>query len=361
MTPGPGRPSEVAFIDALARGFLRSPLQTNARHESDAELVRLPGTGTILAITTDTISEEIETGLYADPYLIGWMTVLVNASDLAAVGAVPLGILLSQTLPAGMSGGDLRQLQRGLHDASTASGLPVLGGDTNRGARLHMGACAVGLVTDGVPLTRRGARPGDVLFASGPLGLGGAFALDRLVQSNGAPLSFRPQPRIQEGQILRRFASCCMDTSDGVIPALDELARLNGVGFVLKRPVSELLGLPAITASRAARLPPWVMLAGPHGEFELLFTVPAATVAAFQTAAATLGWRPLACGVVDTEPGVWLQADAHWTSLDTPAVREAFSQAGGDIQRYIERLLAINEAMRAGSRAARRTAALAPA
>ena len=53
----------------------------------------------ILAITTDSIVEEIRLGLYDDPYLIGWMIVMVNLSDLAAVGADPLGILISEIFP----------------------------------------------------------------------------------------------------------------------------------------------------------------------------------------------------------------------------------------------------------------------
>lgn len=83
----PGLSREVALLERLAGGFARSHLQCNQRHESDAELIRLPGSRSVLALTTDAISEEIESGLYADPYLIGWMTVMVNASDLAAVGA----------------------------------------------------------------------------------------------------------------------------------------------------------------------------------------------------------------------------------------------------------------------------------
>ncbi|MBI3082153.1 MAG: hypothetical protein HYY94_04470, partial [Gemmatimonadetes bacterium] len=175
-------PREVALLERLAGGFSRSALQCNQRHESDAELIRLPGSPSVLALTTDAISEEIESGLYSDPYCIGWMTVLVNASDLAAVGAAPVGILLNQTLPSDMPEQELEALQGGVRDACSACGLPVLGGDTNFGARLHMGACAVGLIPDGQPLTRRGATSGDRVFASGPLGLGGAFAFARMMQ-----------------------------------------------------------------------------------------------------------------------------------------------------------------------------------
>lgn len=82
---------ENNFFARLTSSFQRSPQQINHLNESDSELLRLDN-DSILAITTDCIVEEIETGLYDDPYLIGWMLVVVNLSDLAAVGARPLGL-----------------------------------------------------------------------------------------------------------------------------------------------------------------------------------------------------------------------------------------------------------------------------
>lgn len=344
LSAAPGLPREVALIERWAGGFPRSPLQCNQRHESDAELIRLPGSPSVLALTTDAISEEIESGLYADPYLIGWMTVMVNASDLAAVGAAPLGILLNQTLPADPRDHDLDALQRGIRDACTVCGLPVLGGDTNFGARLHMSACAVGLIADGRLLTRRGARPGDRLFASGPLGLGGAFALARLLRPNVAPPPFQPASRLGEGQIVRRFATCCMDTSDGAIATLDELSRVSGVGFGLHA-AEEILHPAALGAARAAGLPPWFMLAGPHGEFELLFTIPEPAIAAFRAEARAARWEPKEIGVVSAQSEMRVLANGRWLRLDTRAVRDAYAEAGGDPRAYLARLVTINATM----------------
>ncbi|MGH7675898.1 MAG: AIR synthase related protein, partial [Gemmatimonadales bacterium] len=163
-------PREVALIERLAAGLPRSPLQRNARHESDAELLQLPGSDALLALTVDGIVEEIARGLYTDPYLIGWMTVTASASDLAAVGAAPLGILVNAVLPPDIAAADLARLRQGIGDACAAYELPVLGGDTNSGGQLQTAACAVGVI-DGVPLGRRGCAPGDRLYASGPLGL----------------------------------------------------------------------------------------------------------------------------------------------------------------------------------------------
>ena len=108
---------ENISLNRLIRHFRRGPNQLNLPHQSDAEIVKIPGTDTLLAITTDTIVEEIDYGLYSDPWLQGYMTVLVNISDLAAVGAKPIGILLNQTFPERSIDEYLEKLQTGINDA----------------------------------------------------------------------------------------------------------------------------------------------------------------------------------------------------------------------------------------------------
>jgi thiamine-monophosphate kinase len=333
---------ERVLIERLAAGFARSPHQLNALHESDAELVRLPASDIVLAITTDTIAEEIAAGLYRDPYLAGWMMVTVNASDLAAVGAEPLGIVVSESLPPDMPQAAVDAMQRGIGDAAARHGLPVLGGDTNAAATLTLGATAVGTVAADAVLTRRGARPGDRLFATGPVGVGTAFSYAALM--GGAPggepeVSFQPVARLPEGRRLAAIASACIDTSDGVIAALDELMRLNDVGIRWERPLGETLHQAALATAQAAGLPSWVMLAGPHGEFELLFTVPPDRCADLHAAAAEIGWVPRELGVVTAEPGYRLRDGGEWLLFDTGTIRDLFAAVGGDAGRYLEELL----------------------
>jgi len=333
---------ENSFIQRLAASLPRSPLQQNGLQESDAELIRLPGTSSVLAITTDSIVEEIESGLYEDPYLIGWMTVMVNASDLAAVGADPVGILLNETLPPAASEDFLVRLQEGIRDACSATGLAVLGGDTNFASRLQMGASAVGIVPDARPTTRIGCQPGDILVASGPLGLGNAYAfvqLGRAWRSLPSSVPFMPKARVWEGRLLREFASCCMDTSDGAFATLDQLMRLNNTGFVLESKLEEFLHPVALDITGAAALPPWLTLAGPHGEFELLFTIPPERTGAFMETASTVGWTPLVIGKVVEEPGVWFTQEEKKVYVDTGRIRNLSLHTDGDIHDYIHQLL----------------------
>jgi thiamine-monophosphate kinase len=292
---------ENALINALVGQLPRTSSQLNRLHESDAELIRLPGMNGILAVTTDSLVEEIERGLYEDPYLIGWMTVMINASDLAAVGADPIGILVSETLSEDADKEFLTELQRGIHEACTASGLCVLGGDTNFSDRLQMGGCALGIIADGEPLTRKGCKPGDLLFASGPLGQGSSYAYWKLASNSnegGIHHQYKPFARMNQGRLLREFATCCMDSSDGALATLDQLMRLNRFGFILDTPLEKILHPDASHLSTKLRIPPWIMLAGPHGEFELIFTVPPPKAESFLTESMKIDWHPNFMGQV---------------------------------------------------------------
>lgn len=327
------RPREIARIDRLVRDFPRSCLQVNRTHESDAELVRLPGGNVRLAVTVDTVVEEIEAGLYGGPELAGRIAVLAAASDLAAVGADPVGILLSLTLPRDGAAGLEDSLRRGLLAGCRATGLALLGGDTSVGAGFAIGVTALGLVGEGSSLTRVGGRPGDALYASGPLGLGSAFALRALgLFPTAGPADFRPAPRLRHGAALRGIASCCIDSSDGLLPALDELATRNRAGVRIDAPLERVLHPEARDVARAAGLEPWMLLAGPHGEFELVFAVPEARGSDLRATARRLGWEPLRLGVLTKGDGVRERDEGAGIERVLPAarVRGLLDECGGD-------------------------------
>lgn len=333
---------ENSFIEKLTCALPRSPHQLNGLQESDAELIKLPGTYHILAVTTDSIVEEIESGLYRDPHLIGWMTVIVNASDLAAVGAQPLGILVNETLTTDLSQEFLEQLQKGIADACLACNMPVLGGDTNFSRRLQMGGCAIGLVDEDSPLTRVGCEEGDYLFASGLMGIGNAFALQQL--KNQIPVNafpYRPEPRLREGKSLRGLASACMDSSDGFISTIDQLARLNNLGFEIQVGIEEILHLQAGSICRQFGLPLWFALAGIHGEFELIFTIHPQQLDNFKIMCSKIGWTPAFLGRAVHEPGVRISSQNHFEILDTQKIRNLYAESKGNIDQYIKGLFSL--------------------
>lgn len=336
---------ENSFISELAEIFPRSRHQCNLLHESDAELIHLPGTNIILAVKTDSIVEEIQSGLYGDPYLIGWMTVTVNVSDLAAVGAKPLGLLLNQTLPPDIDRDYLKKLQEGIRDACEHYGFCVLGGDTNFSNTMQMGAAAIGIIPSGKPMTRMGCRCDDLLFASGPLGLGSAYALlSRLGEpkANKNSMNYKPVARIKEGLLLREYASCCMDTSDGALATLDQLMRLNNIGFEINVPMEDLLDPAVLKIAGRYNLPPWIFLAGPHGEFELIFSIPPVRLDEFLLEAGRINWMPVQIGRVGGKPEVRIINERVKAILPTGKIRNLFDEVNQDAERYLKNLLEIN-------------------
>ena len=179
---------EIAENRLLARwGELlgRAPGQVGRFNEADAELVPL-GDGRLLALTVDTVDEEVRAGLYRDPRTVGRIAAVAALSDLAAVGADPLGLLLSVGLPREDRERVQEGVARGVREVCDATGTFVLGGDTNESETLTVAGVAAGLVPRDSALTRVGARPGHVVAVSGRVGAGSALAATRLLGGDAA-------------------------------------------------------------------------------------------------------------------------------------------------------------------------------
>lgn len=335
---------ENVKIERIAKNFRRAPHQRNKIHEADAELIDLgKGYEKYLAITTDALVEEVTSGLYDDPYLIGWMLAMVNFSDLAAVGADPLGLLISVNLPLNHDDGFVTNLTKGISDACQKLNTFVLGGDTNQGEDLLLSGCAVGLVPKKSFMTRVGAKPGDRIYLSGPAGVGSIFAFLKFTKKE-FPLPeslYQPEARIGQGRIIREFAHCCMDTSDGVMHTLDTLMRLNRCQFVLNNDWETILHPIAFKVCRSQSLPPWLALAAVHGEFELCFSLSPRREKSFLQEAARVGWIPVLIGEVREGLGVGIQTEKEIIPVDTTQIRNLSESAGSDPEKYIIGLLDI--------------------
>jgi thiamine-monophosphate kinase len=320
------RIAENKAINAWARRFRRHPGQRNRTHEADAELVELPGDPDhLLAVTIDTVSEEIATGLYQNPYTMGWVAVMAAASDLAAVGARPLGLLVSVSLEPDRDEAFTGEIARGMEEACRSLGLFILGGDTNTSPAPSLSACAFGWVPRERMVTRTGCGEGDALFLSGPAGIGNALGLVRLM---GLPEDYfpenhyRPVAQLAWGELIRDYATCCMDTSDGVLATLDQLMRLNERGFVLERPWTEVLDPKATALCERTDTPPWLMGAGPHGEFVLAFCVREQDVEDFLAACKERAMNPIRLGSVSSTMAIAYRPDAKpSTTIDMVQIR----------------------------------------
>lgn len=332
---------ENRTINSWVRCFDHSSLQMNKTHEADAELVKIEGNdSSLLAVTIDSVTEEISEGLYQDPFTMGWVAVMSNFSDLAAVGAVPLGIVLSICYDPKLGGKYRERMAMGINAACRELGVFVFGGDMNAAQNVSLTGCAFGFVPDGQWMSRRGCCPGDQVFISRGAGRGNALGMMRLA---GLPeemfpeKNYRPVARVKEGQLIRAYATCCMDTSDGLFISLDQLLRINQKGFFIESSWEEILDPQVIDLCQKGGIPPWFMAAGIHGEFELVFTIPEEAIPSFLKETAQMDFHPIRLGTVTDTPSLVIGlSSANRAEIDMAPLRNIWASDENDLKRFIQ-------------------------
>jgi thiamine-monophosphate kinase len=213
----------------------------------DAAVLDAPAGGP-LVLSVDSVVEGVHVDLaLCSPGDVGWKALMGALSDLAAMGAAPLGALVALCVPGGSGRGDLAVgVMAGVAEASTVAGCPVVGGDVSGAAELVVAVTVLGTVADGgpPPVSRAGARAGNVVLVTGACG-GSAAGLRQLrgadPGSDRGQSYRRPTARLREGEVARRAGAHAMiDVSDGLALDLHRLADASGVGFTLDDvPVAE--------------------------------------------------------------------------------------------------------------------------
>ena len=188
-----------------------------------------------LVITTDPVPQPASRAIAGDddPYWLGWLLVTINASDLAAAGAVPSGFLAALDLPVDYPVSSFERLLLGISRSCEANSLKYIGGNVRESKEISAVGTAFGCCC-GKPLARKGASSGDRLIA---LGRGGRFWFDVHLVRSGANVDkahsplFSPVSQVMHMHRLHEegLLKCAMDTSDGLAPTLEELALVNGL------------------------------------------------------------------------------------------------------------------------------------
>lgn len=249
--PGNDAPAGLSEADVLARlrqRFANSDPRLLLGMGDDAAVLRLGGhhgsglklNSADLVVTTDLAIEGVHFSLrYMSPADAGYKTLAMNLSDLAAMGARPTFAFGCLGLPRDATAAQVDELLDGVAEAARLGGITLAGGDTVAAPQWVIGFTLLGEV-DGTPLTRAGAKPGDLLWHSGQLGLS-QVGLHELWGGSAQPAADavrahrRPVPQLELGLWLQRsgLASACIDLSDSLSQCLLLLAEASGVGLTL--------------------------------------------------------------------------------------------------------------------------------
>jgi thiamine-monophosphate kinase len=201
----------------------------------DAATLELPR-GDALVASVDSAVEDVH-------FRRGWLTAreighraaAAALSDLAAMGAAPVGMLVAIAIPDAWRP-DLLDIADGVGDVAERWKAPILGGNTTRGRELSITTTVLGSVYR--PLRRDGVRPGDRLYVTGRLGASGASLAALLANTEPDPRHrdkfARPEPRVEEASWLAAMgATGAIDISDGLVADLGHLAAASGVRIEL--------------------------------------------------------------------------------------------------------------------------------
>jgi thiamine-monophosphate kinase len=276
---------ESALIDRIRRRTGHGAPWITVGIGDDAAAIA-PDRNRQIIVTTDALVEDVHfRRAWTAARAIGHKALAVNLSDLAAMGATPRACLLSLALPGAFPVADFDDLIDGLTTLAARAGAPLVGGNLTRSpGPVMVDVTAIGSAHPRRVLTRRGGRPGDLLFLSGRVG--GAAAGLAILAAGEARASLEPderacldrleipEPRVRLGRVaaLSRAVTACTDLSDGLADAVHQLAAASRTGAEIRAENLPIDEGAAAWANRSGRDPVTEAVSGGE-DYELLFAV----------------------------------------------------------------------------------------
>ncbi len=270
----------------------------------DCAILSLPP-GQELVVSVDTLNQGVHFPENSPAEKLARRALACAVSDLAAMGAKPLGFTLCLSAPQ-LSASWLEAFSSGLYAAAQDFSIALVGGDTTRSEQLSLSVQVMGSVAQGRALRRSGANPGDQIFVSGKVGDARA-ALDFLDRPTGENAEYflnaywSPVPRLLLGQSLVGLASAAIDISDGLLADLNHILQASGLGAKIdldKIPRSS----PLAAAYGDAVAQDYALSGG--DDYELCFTVPVDRVQQLARLTERSGLQLTHIGEIEAAPGL---------------------------------------------------------
>ncbi len=259
----------------------------------DCALMKVPN-DQVVAITTDTLIAGVHFPENTSPEDIGYKALAVNLSDLAAMGATPIGFTAALTL-VDVDPQWLTAFSQGMMTLAKQYNIQLIGGDLTRSSIMSITITAHGFVSESQALYRHGAKPGDVIFVTGELGAAGLALRNQE--------SYRPQPRIAAGLALRGLANSAIDVSDGLLQDLQHILVASKVGAAVN---IDSLPLAAKLSQALPKAQAINLAANAGDDYELVFTVAPNKINALQQAMQNCGCKYTQIGEITPNPGLCL-------------------------------------------------------
>lgn len=266
-------------------------------------------------ITTDTVTFERHKPKSMTYEHFGWMAAAVSFSDLAAMGARPVGMTVALAMPEDLDDSAIYDMMSGVDQCTELCNTHIIGGDTKPGSGM-ITTTAIGDMEGRKPMLRSGAQPGNIVAVTGTLGApaAGFHALENGLDAEEAIFTLMtPVPRIEEGIILSKTGkvTSCIDLSDGVATAANTICRMSHVGMDIE---AEFLpeGPDVEDIAEKLRLSKNDLMLKWGGEYELLFTFEKNDLEALNKSGVYFS----IIGVVTNDDGAYLCEDGNRRRLN---------------------------------------------
>ncbi len=260
------------LIELINKQMPRSTNQLNKLFEADSEIVDFHGHRLLYTMDEFSVEDLLRD---EDPYVLGWNMAVGSISDILASGGKPTYYAHSLVIQDSWSQDYVSKLSLGIAQVLKDVGAAFIGGDFGTSKTWRYTGSVIGDL-GGAPMLRSGAKVGDGIFVTGPIGSGNVeaalvlYAENPFVKHLTGRWKNAFRLRSQEADLIKRHSCCCIDTSDGVFNAINSISEMSKTGFVVDNLPYAKSGL---FLAKALNIPKEVLFLGECGEYELLFTL----------------------------------------------------------------------------------------